>query len=56
MSLAPGTSALVFSTTIVSGQTDTDGVAIAINALTLNWRNPQRCKWQQQHLHVHCSG
>ena len=31
-----GTSALVFSTTIVSGQTDTDGVAIAINALTLN--------------------
>jgi large repetitive protein len=31
-----GTSALVFSTTIASGQTDTDGVAIAINALSLN--------------------
>ena len=31
-----GTSALVFSTTIVSGQTDTDGVAIAVNALSLN--------------------
>ncbi|PUE36523.1 Ig-like domain-containing protein [Limnohabitans sp. Hippo4] len=31
-----GTSELVFSTTIASGQTDTDGVAIAINALSLN--------------------
>jgi hypothetical protein len=31
-----GTSALVFSTTIASGQTDTDGVAIAVNALSLN--------------------
>jgi hypothetical protein len=31
-----GTNALVFSTTLVGGQTDTDGVAIALNALTLN--------------------
>ena len=31
-----GTNALVFSTTILSGQTDTDGVAIALNALSLN--------------------
>jgi hypothetical protein len=31
-----GTNALVFTTTIVSGQTDTDGVAIALNALNLN--------------------
>ena len=31
-----GTTALVFSTTIASGQDDTDGVAIALNALTLN--------------------
>jgi predicted secreted protein len=31
-----GTTALVFSTTIASGQNDTDGVAIALNALSLN--------------------
>ena len=31
-----GTNALVFTTTIVNGQTDTDGVAIALNALSLN--------------------
>ena len=31
-----GTTALVFSTTIASGQNDIDGVAIALNALTLN--------------------
>ena len=31
-----GTTALVFSTTIASGQNDTDGVAIPLNALTLN--------------------
>ena len=31
-----GTTALVFRTTIASGQIDTDGVAIALNALTLN--------------------
>jgi hypothetical protein len=31
-----GTANLVFSTTIASGQTDTDGVAIALNALSLN--------------------
>ena len=31
-----GTNALVFATTIVSGQTDTDGVAIPANALLLN--------------------
>ncbi len=31
-----GTNALVFTTTIVNGQTDTDGVAIDLNALSLN--------------------
>jgi hypothetical protein len=31
-----GTTALVFSTTIASGHTDSNGVAIAINALSLN--------------------
>jgi hypothetical protein len=31
-----GTNALLFTTTIVSGQTDTDGVALPANALTLN--------------------
>ena len=31
-----GTTNLVFSTTIVSGQNDTDGVTIALNALSLN--------------------
>jgi hypothetical protein len=31
-----GTNALVFSTAIVNGQTDNDGVAIALNALHLN--------------------
>jgi len=31
-----GTNALVFTTTIVSGQTDTDGVALPANAFTLN--------------------
>jgi hypothetical protein len=31
-----GSNALVFTTTIVNGQTDTDGVAIAVNALSLN--------------------
>ncbi|NDD02783.1 MAG: hypothetical protein EB085_11800, partial [Betaproteobacteria bacterium] len=31
-----GTNALVFTTAIISGQTDTDGVALPANALTLN--------------------
>jgi hypothetical protein len=31
-----GTTALVFTTTITAGQTDANGVAIAINALNLN--------------------
>jgi predicted secreted protein len=31
-----GTNALVFSTIIINGQTDTDGVAMALNALNLN--------------------
>jgi hypothetical protein len=31
-----GTSSFVFSTTIVSGGTDMDGVAIALNALSMN--------------------
>jgi large repetitive protein len=36
MSRAQATNALVFSTAIVNGQTDNDGVAIALNALHLN--------------------
>jgi large repetitive protein len=51
-----GTNALVFSTAIVNGQTDNDGVAIALNALHLNGASLKDAAGNAAEHHIFCGG